>query len=130
MTDKEDVKKKTKQIYEVLPKLDDQRCGYRTCGEFARAVALGEAPCYGCISGGPYVAAKVCEIMGVKGHNQVIPQYNYLHQIWEPQTAGAGGRIGRGMGWSTVPGRGYFAGWGRGRGAGRGRCGRGILRRR
>jgi hypothetical protein len=31
MADKEDIKEKTRKIYEVLPKLDDQRCGYKTC---------------------------------------------------------------------------------------------------
>lgn len=51
MADKENVKGKTRQIYEILPHLDDQRCGYRTCGEFAHAVAEGKAPCDGCIMG-------------------------------------------------------------------------------
>ena len=65
MADAEDIKQKTRQIYEFLPHLDDQRCGYRTCGEFARAVAEGKAPCDGCIMGGDEVSAKVCQIMGV-----------------------------------------------------------------
>jgi len=43
MADEKNIKEKTKKIYEVLPKLDDQRCGYKTCGEFARAVADGRA---------------------------------------------------------------------------------------
>jgi Na+-translocating ferredoxin:NAD+ oxidoreductase RNF subunit RnfB len=64
MTEEKVVKQKIRQIYDVLPKVDDQCCGYRTCGEFARAVAEGRAPCDGCVTGGPGVAAEVCRIMG------------------------------------------------------------------
>lgn len=60
-----EIKQKTKEIYEVLPKLDDGRCGYKTCGAFAKAVVEGRAPCYGCVSGAHQVAAKVCQIMDV-----------------------------------------------------------------
>jgi Na+-translocating ferredoxin:NAD+ oxidoreductase RNF subunit RnfB len=74
MVDKKDIKEKTRKIYRVLPKLDNQRYGYRTCGEFARAVADGKALCYGCVSGGPEVAAKVCEIMGARVPEEVIPR--------------------------------------------------------
>jgi len=107
MVDKKDIKEKTREIYEVLPKLDDQRCGYKTCGEFARAVADGKAPCYGCVSGGPEVAAKVCEIMGARVPEQAIPQFG--SGFYQP-----GLRGGRGMG----------RGGGRGRGFGQGRRGR------
>lgn len=74
----QDIKEKVKKIYEVLPKLNDRFCGYRTCGEFARAVVKGEAPCYGCISGGYTVAKKVCNIMGEKvpDKEQVSFEYN------------------------------------------------------
>ena len=65
MSGREDIKEKTRQIYEVLPHLDDQRCGYRNCGHFARAVAEGKAPCDGCIMGGNEVSARVCQVMGV-----------------------------------------------------------------
>jgi len=70
MAEKKDTKEKIKRIYDVLPRLDDQLCGYRSCGEFAKAVAEGKAPCYGCASGGAEVAAKVCEIMGVRGSSR------------------------------------------------------------
>ena len=74
----QDIKEKVKKIYEVLPKLNDRRCGYRTCGEFARAVVKGEAPCYGCASGGYEIAKKVCNIMGVKvGDEEKIPSGYY-----------------------------------------------------
>jgi len=32
MVDKEDIKEKIREIYEVLPRLDDQRYGRETCG--------------------------------------------------------------------------------------------------
>jgi len=65
MEGEEGIEERVKNIYEVLPKLDDGECGYRACSEFARAVAEGRAPCYGCATGGPEVAARVCGIMGV-----------------------------------------------------------------
>ena len=82
MVGKKDIKEKIKKIYKVLPKLDDQRCGYKSCGEFARAVAEGKAPCYGCVSGGPEVAAKVCGIIGVKA-----PASGYRYKIYQPVLA-------------------------------------------
>ena len=118
MVDKKDIKEKTRKIYEVLPKLDDQRCGYKTCGEFARAVAEGKAPCYGCVSGGPEVAAKVCEIMGARVPEQAIPQFG-------PSPGLSGGRgMGRGIGRGLGRGQGMGRGRGMGRGFGRGRHGR------
>lgn len=107
MAEKDDIKEKTREIYEVLPHLDDQRCGYKTCGAFARAVAKGEAPCYGCVSGGPDVAARVCEIMGAKVPEGVMPQ------------SGTGPGLGRGRGMSIGRGRGRGRGIGRGFGRGR-----------
>jgi len=128
MVDKNDIKEKIREIYEVLPKLDDQRCGYRTCGEFARAVAEGKAPCYGCVSGGPEVAAKVCEIMGTKIPEQATPQFGPSPGFYQPGLGGGRGvgrGVGRGLGRSrgmgSVPGIGRG---GRGRGFGRGQQGR------
>lgn len=74
----QDLKEKIKKIYEVLPKLNDRRCGYRTCGEFAKAVAKGEAPCYSCVTGGYETAKKVCNIMGEKisDEEKVSSEYN------------------------------------------------------
>ena len=117
MADEKNIKEKTKKIYEVLPRLDDQRCGYKTCGEFARAVADGKAQCYGCVSGGPEVAAKVCEIMGVRVPEQAIPQFGPSPGFYQPGLSG-GRSMGRSMG--QGPGRGQ----GIGRGFGRGRRGR------
>jgi hypothetical protein len=124
MVDKNDIKEKIREIYEVLPKLDDQRCGYRTCGEFARAVAEGKAACYGCVSGGPEVAAKVCEIMGARVPEQAIPQFGRSPGLGggRGMARGVGRGLGRGRGMGS--GRGIGRGGGRGRGLGRGRHGR------
>jgi len=119
---KKDIKEKIKKIYEVLPKLDDQRCGYNSCGEFARAVAERKAPCYGCISGGPEVAAKVCEIMGAGVPEEIIPYFSPSTGLNQPRLD-VGRGMGRGMGQGL--GRGRRMGGGRGRGPGRG-MGRGF----
>jgi len=122
VTDKKDIKEKTKKIYEVLPKLDDQRCGYKTCGQFARAVAEGKAPCYGCVSGGPEVAAKVCEIMGTRVPEEAIPQFGTGLGFYQPGLSGGRG-MGRGMGMGMGMGRGLGRGRGMGPGRGMGRGG-------
>ena len=122
MADKEDIKEKIRKIYEVLPKLDDQRCGYKTCGEFARAVADGKAPCYGCVSGGPEVAAKVCEIMGARVPEQAVSQFGPSPGFYQPGLS-VGKGMGRGMGQGLGRGPGVGRGMGRG-GMGRGRRGR------
>ena len=103
-------KEKVREIYEVLPKLDDRRCGYKTCGEFAKAVAEGKAPCYGCVTGGPEVAAKVCEIMGVRVPEQATPQFGPGPGFYQPGLSG-----GRGTGRGPGGGRGMGRGFGRGR---------------
>jgi hypothetical protein len=103
MVDKKDIKEKIREIYAVLPKLDDQRCGYNTCGEFARAVAEGRASCYGCVSGEPEVAARVCEIMGARVPEKAIPQFNPSPIFYRLGSSGGSGTAwvsggGRGMG--------------------------------
>jgi len=127
MVDKKDIKEKIKKIYEVLPKLDDQQCGYKSCGEFARAVTEGRAPCHGCVSGGPEVAAKVCEIMGTKAPQEAIAQFSPGPGSYRPRLSGGrgmGGGMGRGLGLGLGRGRGIGHGGGMGRGFGRGRRGR------
>ncbi|MCD6567344.1 MAG: hypothetical protein J7K94_01215 [Dehalococcoidia bacterium] len=108
MVDKKDIKEKIKKIYEVLPKLDDQQCGYKTCGEFARAVAEGKAPCHGCVRGGPEVAARVCEIMGAKVPEEAFPQFGSGLGL---SLAGTGAGRGMGMGMGRGRGRGMGRGW-------------------
>jgi hypothetical protein len=125
MVDKKDIKEKIREIYEVLPKLDDQQCGYKRCGEFARAVAEGKAPCYGCVSGGPEVATEVCEIMGAKVPQEAIAQFAPSPGLYQPGLSGGGGRgRGPGGGRGMSQGRGMGRGGGRGGGFGRGRHGR------
>jgi len=126
MADRNEIKEKIRKIYNVLPKLDDQRCGYRTCGEFARAVAEGKAPCYGCVSGGSEVAAKVCEIMGARVPEETASQFGPIPGPRQPGLTGGRGLgsgigpgMGRGMGLGI--GRGMGLGMGRGMGRGRGR---------
>ena len=121
MADKKDIKEKIRKIYEVLPKLDDQRCGYKSCGEFARAVAEGKAPCYGCVSGGSEVAARVCEIMGAKVPQEAIAQFAPSPGLYQPGLSGGRGMgRGRGRGLGLGGGRGMGQGPGMGRGGGRG----------
>lgn len=119
MSDKKDTKEKIRKIYEVLPKLNDQKCGYKTCGKFARAVAEGNAPCYGCVSGGPEVAAKVCEIMGAEIPQESIAESSTSPELYQPGLIGGRG-MGRGRGRGLGGGRGMGQGRGMGRGGGRG----------
>jgi hypothetical protein len=118
VADKNDRKERIRKIYEVLPKLDDRKCGYKTCGEFARAVAEGKAPCDGCVTGGSEVAAKVCEIMGAKVPEVATPQSRSGPGLYQ-RGMGGGRGIGRGMGGGF--GRGMGRGMGAGRGMGQGR---------
>jgi hypothetical protein len=99
---KQDIKEKIKEVFKVLPKLNDRRCGYRTCGEFARAVVKRETPCYGCVSGGYTVAKKVCNIIGEKvSVGEKIPSGYYS------RSRDFIGRFGRGRGYRN---RYYFTG--------------------
>lgn len=52
-------------ILEELPGINCGGCGCVGCGEFAEAVAAGEAPVDRCVVGGPRCAAAVAQIMGV-----------------------------------------------------------------
>jgi len=127
VVDKKDIKEKIRKIYEVLPKLDDQQCGYKSCGEFAGAVAEGKAPCYGCVSGGAEVAAKVCEIMGARVPEEAIPHFSPSPGLHQPGLSGGRGMgrgMGQGLGRGRGPGRGRGRGGGMGRGFGGGRRGR------
>ena len=95
MSDRGDIKEKAKKIVKVLPELNCGKCGFDNCGKFARAVAEEKTPCYGCISGGPSVANKVCEIMGVgvPGIAEIPASYPGF-----PQSGIAGDPMNRGRG--------------------------------
>ncbi len=53
------------KILAVLPHTNCGACGFAGCGAAAKAISLGEAPATACTAGGPDVAEKVCEILGV-----------------------------------------------------------------
>lgn len=107
MLNRGDVKEKTKKMVKVLPGLNCGKCGFDNCGKFARAVAEERAPCYGCVSGGPLVANKACEIMGVR-----VPEITKIPASYPgfPQPGIASGRInidrGKSLGWSRNRGKG------------------------
>lgn len=56
---------KVQAIQEVLSGGNCGGCGFAGCAAFAEAVVRGQAPANGCIAGGPSVASKVGEILGV-----------------------------------------------------------------
>lgn len=56
---------KVQAIQDVLSGGNCGGCGYAGCAAFAAAVVKGEAPANGCVAGGPSVAQKVGEILGV-----------------------------------------------------------------
>ncbi len=60
-----EVDPKQAAVREALAGANCGGCGYPGCDGYAAAVARGEAPCNKCVAGGPAVAAKVSEIMGV-----------------------------------------------------------------
>ena len=121
MSNKEDVKEKVKRIVKVLPKLNCDKCGFDNCGKFAKAVAEKRAPCYGCVSGGPLVANKVCEIVGVKVPEITKTPVSYP-RFSQPGIASSG--MGRGLGRSQGMRRGPGSGKGFGRRRGKGKSGR------
>ena len=65
-------KEKTKEIYEVLPKMNCGFCGFGTCGQFARAVAEGKASPFGCKQD-PGSGYRISEIVG-----REIPSHSHL----------------------------------------------------
>jgi hypothetical protein len=46
--DESRLKEQIKRIYEALPRMNCGRCGFESCGGFARAVAEGKASPFGC----------------------------------------------------------------------------------
>ena len=53
------------KITEVLPGANCGGCGYAGCAQLAQAIADGKAPLHACSAGGPDVAHKIAEILGV-----------------------------------------------------------------
>jgi len=67
-------RKKIRNIYEALPKLNCGLCGYGNCGQFAKAVAEGRASPFGCQQN-PWSGYRISQIIGVK-----VPAYSYQFQ--------------------------------------------------
>ena len=65
------VDEKAIAIRDVLPGANCGGCGYAGCDAMAAAIAAGEAPVNGCPVGGPAVADKIGEIMGVSAGEDV-----------------------------------------------------------
>jgi len=64
VTDKETVEK-AKKITALLPKLNCGKCGFDNCGNFAMAVAEGEASPFGCHEN-PLSGYRISEIIGLQ----------------------------------------------------------------
>ncbi len=60
-----EVDPRVEKIIEILPNANCGGCGYPGCSGFAKAVVSGEASPSGCPPGGPEVAQKIAEILGV-----------------------------------------------------------------
>jgi len=63
-----------RQIYEALPNLNCGFCGFKNCGQFARAAAEGKASPFGCRQN-PWAGYRISQIIGVK-----VPAYSYGFQ--------------------------------------------------
>lgn len=68
---KVEVDPREEAILEALPGSNCGGCGFPGCGGLAAAIVKGEAEVGGCPVGGPAVAAKVGEIMGVAAGDSV-----------------------------------------------------------
>lgn len=63
---KVEVNEKEIQVRELLPGNNCGGCGYPGCDGLAKAIAEGTAPVGACPVGGPAVAQKIAEVMGVE----------------------------------------------------------------
>jgi len=77
MTDNKD---NIRKIYELLPHINCGLCGYDNCGQFARAVAEGNASPFGCRQN-PWVGYNISEIIGLKVPAFGYQQRSYQHAI-------------------------------------------------
>ena len=58
-------RQKIKEIYDVLPKLNCGYCGFKSCGQFAKAVVEGRASFFGCRQN-PWAGYRISEIIGMQ----------------------------------------------------------------
>jgi len=66
-----------RKIYELLPHINCGLCGYGNCGQFAKAVAEGNASPFGCRQN-PWVGYKISEITGVR-----VPAFGYQQRSYQ-----------------------------------------------
>ena len=69
---------KAEAALEVLPGANCGGCGFVGCGDYASALAAGEASVNICTVGGPGCAAKLAAIMGVE-LEETFPNYAIVH---------------------------------------------------
>jgi len=72
-----DNKDNIKKIYELLPHINCGLCGYDNCGQFAKAVAEGNASPFGCRQN-PWVGYNISEIIGVQ-----VPAFGYQQRSYQ-----------------------------------------------
>ncbi|NQU76421.1 MAG: RnfABCDGE type electron transport complex subunit B, partial [Planctomycetes bacterium] len=65
-------------VLEALPGANCGACGLVGCADFAKAVVAGKAPPDGCPVGGPSVAHKVADILGIEV-NESAPYRPVIH---------------------------------------------------
>jgi predicted RNase H-like HicB family nuclease len=63
------IKEKARKIVALLPKKNCGKCGFTSCGEFAMAVAQGNASPFGCHKQ-PSSGDTISEITGIMAHKQ------------------------------------------------------------
>lgn len=67
-----------RKVLALLPGANCGGCGYTGCGEYAEAVARGEAPADGCPAGGPRTAAAISQCLGQESA-PAFPKKAILH---------------------------------------------------
>jgi len=72
-----DNKDNIRKIYELLPHINCGLCGYDNCGQFAKAVAEGNASPFGCRQN-PWVGYNISEIIGVQ-----VPAFGYQQRSYQ-----------------------------------------------
>jgi len=93
-------RRKIREIYELLPKLNCGLCGFDGCGQFARAVAEGRASPFGCREdpGLGYAIARIVEseapTHGYSYQPSLVPSREVTHS---PETLTALGEEVRGL---------------------------------
>ena len=93
-------RQKTREIYELLPKLNCGLCGFSSCGQFARAVAEGRASPFGCRQDPElgYAIARIVEseapTHGYSYQPSLVPSREVTHS---PETLTALGEEVRGL---------------------------------